>query len=152
MEYIKAYVLSVAGVMVASTLIEAIMPATSFKKYIKTALGLVILITLAKPVLKLSDFDKLMEKYISFENTVDFSDKQAFAEEQTDKIIKAEFEKNLCKTIKDDVKNNLSKDCTLSAVYENGAVEKLYLLCENCDFDRISEYILTKYNFNCTKK
>ncbi|MCI5971250.1 MAG: stage III sporulation protein AF, partial [Oscillospiraceae bacterium] len=107
MEYIKAYVLSVAGVMIASTLIEAIMPATAFKKYIKTALGLVILITLAKPVLKLSDFDKLMEKYISFENTVDFSDKQAFAEEQTDKIIKAEFEKNLCKTIKDDVKNNL---------------------------------------------
>ncbi len=152
MEYIKSYVLSIAGVMIASAVIEAIVPEKSFKKYIKTVLGLVILTTLAKPVLNFSDFDSILQKYSLYADYDLSVPETAFSEENTDTLIKSEFEKNLCKTIENDIKKDLGKDCVINAQYSDGNIKNVTAVCSDTDFDEISEYILKKYDLNCTKK
>ena len=124
------------------------MPAGTFGKYVKTALGLVILVTLAYPALKFSDFDALYEKYTFYGGTPDAEETAVF---DTEKIIKDEFERKICAVIQDDIQENFSENCKISADYDGKKCTKIYISCDDGNFDRISGYISQKYGLQCAK-
>lgn len=134
--------------LILSVLTEAVMPSGTFGKYVKTALGLVILVTLAYPALKFSDFDALYEKYTFYGGTPDAEETAVF---DTEKIIKDEFERKICAVIQDDIKENFSENCKISADYDGGKCTKIYISCDDGNFDRISGYISQKYGLQCAK-
>ena len=131
-----------------SVLTEAVMPSGTFGKYVKTALGLVILVTLAYPALKFSDFDALYEKYTFYGGTPDAEETAVF---DTEKIIKDEFERKICAVIQDDIKENFSENCKISADYDGEKCTQIYISCKEENFDRISGYISQKYGLQCAK-
>lgn len=131
-----------------SVLTEAVMPSGTFGKYVKTALGLVILVTLAYPALKFSDFDALYEKYTFYGGTPDAEETAVF---DTEKIIKDEFERKICAVIQDDIKENFSENCKISADYDGEKCTQIYISCKDENFDRISGYISQKYGLQCAK-
>lgn len=131
-----------------SVLTEAVMPSGTFGKYVKTALGLVILVTLAYPALKFSDFDALYEKYTFYGGTPDAEETAVF---DTEKIIKDEFERKICAVIQDDIQENFSENCKISADYDGKKCTKIYISCDDGNFDRISGYISQKYGLQCAK-
>ena len=124
------------------------MPSGTFGKYVKTALGLVILVTLAYPALKFSDFDALYEKYAFYSGTPDAEETTVF---DTEKIIKDEFERKICAVIQDDIKEKFSENCGISADYDGGKCTKIYISCDDGNFDKISGYISQKYGLQCAK-
>ena len=124
------------------------MPSGTFGKYVKTALGLVILVTLAYPALKFSDFDALYEKYTFYGGTPDAEETAVF---DTEKIIKDEFERKICAVIQDDIKENFSENCKISADYDGEKCTQIYISCKDENFDRISGYISQKYGLQCAK-
>lgn len=124
------------------------MPSGTFGKYVKTALGLVILVTLAYPALKFSDFDALYEKYAFYGGTPDAEETAVF---DTEKIIKDEFERKICAVIQDDIKENFSENCKISADYDGEKCTQIYISCKDENFDRISGYISQKYGLQCAK-
>ena len=134
--------------LILSVLTEAVMPSGTFGKYVKTALGLVILVTLAYPALKFSDFDALYEKYTFYGGTPDTEETTVF---DTEKIIKDEFERKICAVIQDDIKENFSENCKISADYDGEKCTKIYISCKDENFDRISGYISQKYGLQCAK-
>ena len=134
--------------MILSVLTEAVMPSGTFGKYVKTALGLVILVTLAYPALKFSDFDALYEKYAFYGGTPDAEETAVF---DTEKIIKDEFERKICAVIQDDIKENFSENCKISADYDGEKCTQIYISCKDENFDRISGYISQKYGLQCAK-
>mgnify|MGYP002590243763 CR=1 FL=1 len=134
--------------LILSVLTEAVMPSGTFGKYVKTALGLVILVTLAYPALKFSDFDALYEKYTFYGGTPDAEETAVF---DTEKIIKDEFERKICAVIQDDIKENFSENCKISADYDGKKCTKIYISCDDGNFDRISGYISQKYGLQCAK-
>ena len=134
--------------LILSVLTEAVMPSGTFGKYVKTALGLVILVTLAYPALKFSDFDALYEKYTFYGGTPDAEETAVF---DTEKIIKAEFEQKICEVIKDDIQENFSENCKISADYDGEKCTQIYISCKDENFDRISGYISQKYGLQCAK-
>ena len=134
--------------MILSVLTEAVMPSGTFGKYVKTALGLVILVTLAYPALKFSDFDALYEKYTFYGGTPDAEETAVF---DTEKIIKDEFERKICAVIQDDIKENFSENCKISADYDGEKCTQIYISCKDENFDRISGYISQKYGLQCAK-
>lgn len=131
-----------------SVLTEAVMPSGTFGKYVKTALGLVILVTLAYPALKFSDFDALYEKYTFYGGTPDAEETAVF---DTEKIIKDEFERKICAVIQDDIQENFSENCKISADYDGEKCTQIYISCKDENFDRISGYISQKYGLQCAK-
>lgn len=134
--------------LILSVLTEAVMPSGTFGKYVKTALGLVILVTLAYPALKFSDFDALYEKYTFYGGTPDAEETAVF---DTEKIIKDEFERKICAVIQDDIKENFSENCKISADYDGEKCTQIYISCKDANFDRISGYISQKYGLQCAK-
>ena len=134
--------------LILSVLTEAVMPSGTFGKYVKTALGLVILVTLAYPALKFSDFDALYEKYTFYGGTPDAEETAVF---DTEKIIKDEFERKICAVIQDDIKENFSENCKISADYDGEKCTQIYISCKDENFDRISGYISQKYGLQCAK-
>ena len=134
--------------LILSVLTEAVMPSGTFGKYVKTALGLVILVTLAYPALKFSDFDALYEKYTFYGGTPDAEETAVI---DTEKIIKDEFERKICAVIQDDIKENFSENCKISADYDGEKCTKIYISCKDENFDRISGYISQKYGLQCAK-
>ena len=134
--------------LILSVLTEAVMPSGTFGKYVKTALGLVILVTLAYPALKFSDFDALYEKYTFYGGTPDAEETAVF---DTEKIIKDEFERKICAVIQDDIQENFSENCKISADYDGKKCTKIYISCDDGNFDRISGYISQKYGLQCAK-
>ena len=124
------------------------MPSGAFGKYIKTVLGLVILVTLAYPALKIADFDELIEKY-TFETGV--QDQEYTAVFDTEKIVREEFEQNLCAVIRDDIENKFSQKCGIEADCSDEKHAKIYISCDDSDFDKISGYISQKYALECAK-
>ena len=134
--------------LILSVLTEAVMPSGTFGKYVKTALGLVILVTLAYPALKFSDFDALYEKYTFYGGTPDAEETAVF---DTEKIIKDEFERKICAVIQDDIKENFSENCKISADYDGDKCTQIYISCKDENFDRISGYISQKYGLQCAK-
>lgn len=134
--------------LILSVLTEAVMPSGTFGKYVKTALGLVILVTLAYPALKFSDFDALYEKYTFYGGTPDAEETAVF---DTEKIIKDEFERKICAVIQDDIQENFSENCKISADYDGEKCTQIYISCKDENFDRISGYISQKYGLQCAK-
>lgn len=124
------------------------MPSGAFGKYIKTVLGLVILVTLAYPALKITDFDALLEKY-TFESGA--ADEEYEAVFDTEKIVRDEFKQKLCTAIQDDIGEKFSVKCAVSADLTDDMHAKIYLSCDDNDFEKISGYISQKYALECAK-
>ena len=146
-EYLRQWVLTIAGVAVFGSICDTILPGGNFRKYIRLAIGLVLILTMLTPIQKF--MQKKVDIYDSFYKTSFDVETASVAETDTASIAKL-YKYNLEKNIQVKLAEHLNKgdikvSCGIEEKNKNefGKIKNVEIILSN----KINEQ-----EFNAVKK
>jgi len=118
-EAVKEWIIGIVATIIVMSIVDLILPDSSFKKYAKLATGLIVIITIISPLFKLFKGGTSIEKYIqgyaealSVNSQIDTSQVDAMVNKETIRL----FKENLKEKIEGDISSFLDKTCQVTAL------------------------------------
>lgn len=118
-EAIKEWIIGIVVTIIFMSIVDLILPDSSFKKYAKLATGLIVIITIISPLFRLFKNGTGIEKYIesyaealSSDEQIDTSQVDAMVNKETIRL----FKENLKERIEGDILSYLDKTCQVTSL------------------------------------
>ncbi len=144
--FLKAWTMSVAGIIVFGSICEMILPGSLYKKYVHLAIGLMMILSVLSPIVKHKiNTDAEIPRYEAYEQY------EGSDERQKGEIISV-YKRKLCEKIKGDIEKIISAEfevrCEVSEDENSfGNIEKVYIIVnadENTKVNQNAADILKK--------
>ena len=137
-EYIRAWVMSLSGVITFGVICERIIPNGVYKKYIQLCVGLMLILALIKlPAEDMADIDAVLPEYLSAEEMT-----ENMSEKETADVLRL-YKTKLCDKIKEDVGIVAGVDfdvkCEVNGRDDFGRVEKLWVIVDASENKEINK-------------
>lgn len=118
-EAVKDWIIGIAATIIFMSIVDLVLPDSSFKKYAKLATGLIVIITIVSPLFKLFKGGTGIERYVedyaeafSLDKETDTSQVDAMVNKETIRL----FKENLKEKIEGDISSYLDKTCQVTAL------------------------------------
>lgn len=136
--FLKAWTMSVAGIIVFGSICEMILPGSLYKKYVHLAIGLMMILSVLSPIVKHKiNTDAEIPRYEAYEQY------EGSDERQKGEIISV-YKRKLCEKIKGDIEKSISAEfevrCEVSEDENSfGNIEKVYIIVNADENTKVSQ-------------
>lgn len=136
--FLKAWTMSVAGIIVFGSICEMILPNSSYKKYVHLAIGLMLILSLLSPFVKNKfDIDAELPQdkaYTQYDNMED---------RQKSEVLSL-YKRKLCEKIKGEIEKSSGIEveirCEVSEAEETfGNIERVYIIADSNGGKRLNQ-------------
>lgn len=140
-EFIRAWILSLSGVITFGVVCERIIPNGVYKKYIQLCVGLMLILSLIRlPAGEVTDIDATLPANLSAEEMT-----EDMSEREVSDVLRL-YKKKLCDKIKEDISSPAGVDfdikCEVNSGDNFGQVERLFIIVDASENKEINKSVI----------